>query len=109
MASTSPALSEMSWQETAKHVQEARDTSIELVEPAVPDVPSDLPLDVTDIPKYLLSTEEVVITQTAPEELVVSLASGSLTSTAVVTAFLRRAGIAQKLVCPSQCEGSTLR
>lgn len=102
MASTSTALSKPSWQEIAKQAQEARDASLKLVEPAIPDVPSELPLDVTEIPKHLLSSDEVIITQTAPEKLVASLASGRLTSVTVITAFLRRAGIAQKLVRSSQ-------
>lgn len=87
------------WEDVAKKAQEHRDASIKLVKPAVPDVPSELPLNVTEIPKYLLTTEEVIITETTPEDLVISLASGKLTSTAVTNAFLRRAGIAQKLVC----------
>ena len=95
-------MSKPSWQEVAKEAQEYRDASIKLVEPALPDVPSELPLDVTEIPKDLLSAEEVVITETAPEDLATSLASGKLTSTAVTNAFLRRAGIAQKLVCCSR-------
>ena len=86
------------WQEIAKEAQDLRDASIDRVKPAVPDVPAKLSLDVADIPKYLLSTEEVIITQSPAEDLVVSLASGRLTSTTVVTAFLRRAGLAQKLV-----------
>lgn len=102
MASSPPTLSKPSWQEIVKQAQNVRNASLELVEPAIPDVPSELPLDVTEIPKYLLSTEEVVITQTTPEDLVISLASGRLTSVAVATAFLRRAGIAQKLVWPPQ-------
>lgn len=102
MASTPTALSKPSWQEIAKQAQEARDASLKLVEPAISDVPAELPLDVTEIPKSLLSPEEVAITQTAAEELVVSLASGRLTSVAVITAFLRRAAIAQKLVWLSQ-------
>lgn len=102
MASAPTALSKTSWQEIVKQAREARDASLKLVKPAIPDVPPELPLDVTEIPKYLLSKEEVAITQTAPEKLVVSLASGRLTSVTVVTAFLRRAGIAQKLVRPSQ-------
>lgn len=86
------------WQDIAKEAQDYRDASISRVEPSIPAVPKDLPLDRTDIPKYLLSTEEVVITQTAPEDLVSSLGSGKLTSTAVTSAFLRRAGLAQALV-----------
>lgn len=92
-------MSKPNWKEVAKKAQEHRDASVKLVEPAVPDVPTELPLDVTKIPKQLLTTEEVGITETAPEDLVTSLASGELTSTAVTSAFLRRAGIAQKLVC----------
>lgn len=97
----STTVNSSSWQEVVKKAQELRDASITRVEPPVPDVPAELSLDVTDIPKLLLSTEEVLITQTVPEDLVVSLASGRLTSEAVVTAFLRRAGLAQKLVCNS--------
>ncbi|KAI4122642.1 MAG: hypothetical protein LQ338_005690 [Usnochroma carphineum] len=85
------------WQEVAKIAQELRDASISRVEPPVPDVPSDLPRDVTDVPKYLLTTDEVLITQTSPEDLVSSLASGKHSCKAVVNAFLRRAGLAQKL------------
>lgn len=91
-------MTNFAWQDVAKEAQERRDASISRVEPAIPAVPKELPLDRTDIPKYLLSAEEVVITQTAPEDLVVSLASGRYASTAVITAFLRRAGLAQALV-----------
>lgn len=87
------------WHDVAKEAQDYRDASISRVKPAVPAVPKDLPLDRTEIPKYLLTTEEVVITQTAPDDLVNALASGKLTSTAVIEAFLRRAGLAQALVC----------
>ncbi|KAL1970451.1 hypothetical protein VTN77DRAFT_4095 [Rasamsonia byssochlamydoides] len=85
------------WQEVAKLAQEARDKSIALVQPPVPDVPADLPGNVSEIPKQLLTPSEVEITETAPETLVQELASGKLTSVQVVTAFLRRAGLAQKL------------
>ena len=86
------------WQEVAKTAQDHRDASIRRVEPAVPNVPQYLPRDVTPIPKELLSKEEVEITQTSTEDLLKSLASGELTSTTITKAFLRRAGIAQKLV-----------
>ncbi|KAL8807877.1 MAG: hypothetical protein Q9223_001928 [Gallowayella weberi] len=86
-----------SWKDVAATAQEHRDASISLLDPPVPDVPQDLAKNVTDLPKRLLSAEEVVLTETAPETLVKFLASGKLTTTAVVHAFLRRAGLAQKL------------
>ena len=90
-------MSKPTWQEVAKIAQKHRDDSIRSVEPPIPEVPDHLPLDRSGIPKYLLSTEETVITETAPEDLIASLASGRYTSTTVTTAFLRRAGIAQAL------------
>ena len=92
-------MSKSTWQEVAKIAQDHRDDSIRRVEPPIPKIPEpdQLPLDRTDVPKYLLTTEEIVITQTAPEDLVASLASGKYTSTTVTTAFLRRAGLAQAL------------
>lgn len=86
------------WEDVAKTAQDHRDASICRVDPSVSNVPSELPKDVTGIPKRLLSINEVVITQTSPEDLVTSLASGKLNSTQVANAFLRRAGVAQKLV-----------
>ncbi len=90
-------MSKPTWQEVAKIAQKHRDDSIRSVEPPIPEVPDHLPLDRSDVPKYLLSTEETVITQTAPEDLIASLASGRYTCTTVTTAFLRRAGLAQAL------------
>ena len=92
-------MSKPTWQEVAKTAQNHRDDSIRRVEPPIPAIPDpdQLPLDRTDVPKYLLATEEIVITQSAPEDLVASLASGRYTSTTVTTAFLRRAGLAQAL------------
>lgn len=87
-----------SWQHVAKTAQDLRDASISRIHPSVPDVPSGLPANVTGIPKHLLTTDEVLITETSTEGLVSSLASGELASTVVVNAFLRRASIAQKLV-----------
>ena len=88
-----------SWQEIAQAAQEHRDKSIAEVKPPLPDIQSeDLPLNVTSIPWKHLSTFEIEVTETSPEKLVKLLASGELTSTQVTNAFLRRAGIAQKLV-----------
>lgn len=100
MATTTTAVERPAWQEIAKTAQDYRDSTLNL-NPPVPEVPADLPLDVTAIPKTLLSPEAVAITQTPPEELVKSLALGRLTSLTVTTAFLQRAGVAQKLVCLS--------
>lgn len=82
------------WQEIAKQAKCYRDATIE----EVPDVPEDLPRDVTKIPNTLLSDEDITITETVPERLIERIAGGELTSVAVISAFLRRASIAQKLV-----------
>ncbi|KAK4946115.1 hypothetical protein LTR66_010635 [Elasticomyces elasticus] len=87
-----------SWQDTAALVQKHRDETISAVAPAIPEVPSELPLNVISIPSQLLSHSEITITQTLPEDLLAALATGQLTSTNVTNAFLRRAGLAQKLV-----------
>lgn len=96
MATTTTVV-EPTWQQIAKTAQQYRDSTLNL-DPPIPEVPSDLPLDVTAIPNNLLSPETVAITQTPSEELVKSLALGRLTTLAVTTAFLQRAGVAQKLV-----------
>ena len=90
-------MSNPTWQDVAKTAQKHRDDSIRRVEPPIPEIPNQLPLDRTDVPKYLFPTEETVITQTATEDLVKALATGKYTSTAVTTAFLRRASLAQAL------------
>ncbi|EHY52325.1 Acetamidase [Exophiala dermatitidis] len=87
------------WQEIAKQAQAQRDKSIDQIQPPIPAVPSpdELPLNVTSIPRELLNEAELKITESPPEELLKFLASGELSSVDVTTAFLRRAGIAQKL------------
>ena len=102
MATTTTTVTKSSWQDVARIAQQQRDDSIARVDPPVPEVPAELPLDVSVLPKELLSSEEVEITQTAAEDLVASIASGKLSSVTVTEAFLRRAGLAQKLVCAHQ-------
>lgn len=85
------------WQETAKQMQNHRDSTIAAIEPAVPEVPKELPLNVTSLPKELLTKREIELTESTPEYLVNALAVGWITSTEVTKAFLRRAGLAQKL------------
>ena len=91
-------MAKSSWEDIAATAQELRDASIDRIDPPVPDVPQKLAKNVTNIPKQLLTTDEILITETLPEDLLPSLASGKITSTAIVNAFLRRAGLAQKLV-----------
>ena len=91
-------MSKPSWQDVARQVQDHRTNTIAEVQPQIPDVPKNLPRNVTSIPRDLLSSREVEITESTTEILVASLATGKLTSREVTNAFLRRAGLAQKLV-----------
>jgi amidase len=86
------------WEEVAAGRQKYRDASIATVQPQVPDPPADLPLNVSAIPKELLHGEEVEITEAPPEEILSRLAKRKISARQVATAFLRRAGLAQKLV-----------
>jgi amidase len=86
------------WQETCQLMRDHRDESIRKIQPQIPQVPSDLPLNVTSIPGTLLEDNEIRITESKPEELLSQLSNGRLTSIEVTNAFLRRAGIAQQLV-----------
>lgn len=85
------------WEETAKIAQDLRDRSIADVEPAIPAIPSELPKNVVSLPRVLLSEAEVSLTEKSPESLLAELATGAISSSAVTLAFLRRAGLAQKL------------
>ncbi|ORY19818.1 amidase signature domain-containing protein [Clohesyomyces aquaticus] len=85
-----------SWGEIAKKAQDHRDASIALLDPPLPEI-AELPLNSTPVPKTILTAEEVAITEADPVGLVSQLASGTLTSVQVTEAFLRRAGLAQKL------------
>ena len=86
------------WQDIAAHVQARRDATIAQIIPAIPRVAKDLPTNVTEIPKRLLDSSEVRITEMLPEELLKELSIGKLSSEEVTNAFLRRAGLAQRLV-----------
>lgn len=87
------------WDEIAKDAQAHRDSSIDQVQPSLPDLPQVLPKNVRGIPETMLDEFESRITQEPPERLVKMLAKGEVTATAATNAFLRRAAIAQKLVC----------
>lgn len=88
---------DMSWQDSAAASQRHRDETIAQVKPAVPGLPSDLPLNITQLPSKLLSNDVVAITDLPTEDLLAQLSSGTLTATAVAKAFLQRAGLASKL------------
>ncbi|KAF2837041.1 putative fatty-acid amide hydrolase [Patellaria atrata CBS 101060] len=85
------------WQEIAASSQKRRDETIAAIDPPIPDVPSELPRNVTHIPRELLTTKEVEITESSPEEILEELRTGRWSAFNVTNAFLRRAGLAQKL------------
>lgn len=86
------------WQDVAADRQRYRDATIAEVDPPVPELSlENIPLNTTGIPKSVLTEEEIKITSTNVEELVKKIVSGEWTSTVVAKAFLRRAGLAQKL------------
>ena len=87
------------WQDIAQKVRDHRDSTVEKVEPAIPTQFDSLPSRVIDVPRQHLSAAEVEITESPIDLLLSSLATGKLTSLEVTKAFLRRAAIAQKLVC----------
>lgn len=78
-------------------MQKHREETFAAVHPVIPDIPKDLPVNVTGIPKQLLPSSVTTITQLPAEILLQQIADGNLTSTAVTTAFLQRAGLASKL------------
>jgi hypothetical protein len=86
------------WQEIAQEAQAYRDATIAQLQPPLPQFPQNLPQNVFNPLREALSHEELYITEAAPEELLAMLASGDCTARAVTTAFLRRAGLIQKLV-----------
>jgi amidase len=88
----------LSWEAIAQKAQSHRDATIALIQPSLPciDIKA-LHHDSTPIPKTILTSEEISITESSPTDLVSQLASGALSSTVVTSAFLRRAAIAQIL------------
>ncbi|KAK3079273.1 hypothetical protein LTS18_005285, partial [Coniosporium uncinatum] len=89
---------EQSWKAVAREAQDHRDATVARIEPKVPHIPGDrLPLRSIGIPQGLLEPTEIYITELPPEDLLRKLARGTLTATGVTSAYLRRAGLAQKL------------
>ena len=103
MARATRAKHGRSWQDIAREAQEYRDATVDRVLPDIPELPQDVPKNVINVPSTILSQQEIYITEMAPEDLLSMLASGGLTALSVTTAFLRRAGLAQKLVYLECC------
>jgi amidase len=97
----SPLKQMQTWQATVKAVQDHRDRTMEAIEPKLTDQTAELTLNVTVMPKAVLTETELKLTESPPEALVAILAVGYVTSCDVTKAFLRRAALAQKLVLPS--------
>lgn len=85
------------WQEVAEDRQRHRDKTLAAIEPALPDI-KHVPLNTIGLAKEFLTPDEIKITESLVEELVPQLAKAEIGSTAVLKAFLRRAGLAQKAV-----------
>jgi amidase len=88
------------WQEVAAGMQRHRDETIMAVRPPLPSNLKHLtlPLDLTGIPNQILSPQEIEITHLKVEDLAALLAKSELSAIDVITAYLRSAGLAQKLV-----------
>jgi amidase len=98
MAATVTISSGATWQEVAADRQKHRDATISALEPPLP-VINNVPLNTISLAKQVLSADEIKITETKVEDLVVQLANGEISCVTVTKAFLRRAGLAQKAVC----------
>ena len=86
------------WQEIAVSAQKHRDRTIDNVTPPLPPLPPIISHNVTDVPRQLLSEDEIQITETPASDLIQLLARGEIKAAIVAMAFLRRAALAQKLV-----------
>ena len=97
LPSSSSSASVRSWESVAQRAQDHRDATLAAIQPPVPDV-TGLPQDSTHVPRTILTTDELSITESDPVKLISRMASGEISSVQVTNAFLRRAAIAQKLV-----------
>ncbi|KAF2750226.1 amidase [Sporormia fimetaria CBS 119925] len=90
--------SKKSWEVIAQEAQDYRDSTINTLSPAPPDVPNKLPKSTFFLPCTLLDPAITAITSLAPEKLLSALASGQLTAVAVTEAYLQAAAVAHRLV-----------
>ena len=99
MTPKTKAMPKRPWQEIAQEAQDYRNASIAKFDPDISRLPEILPRNVFGMLRQDLPQTEGKLTEKPPDELLKLLASGTVTATAVTTAFLRRASLAQKLVC----------
>jgi hypothetical protein len=86
------------WRIKAKEAQDYRDSSANTINLLpIPELQARSP-NCLNIPNLLLDEEESIITAWSPDQVVRHLACGGVKSETVTSAFLRRAGIAAKLV-----------
>ncbi|KAI1748439.1 amidase signature domain-containing protein [Xylaria castorea] len=86
-----------SWQDVAADRQRHRDATLASLNPPLPTLSADIPLDTTSVPGSILTAEELDITGKNVEDLIPMLASGQWSAKTVIQAFMRRAGLAQQL------------
>ncbi|KAI8946705.1 amidase signature domain-containing protein [Xylaria longipes] len=87
-----------SWQDVAADRQRHRDATLASLNPPLPKLSADdIPLNTTSVPGSVLTAEELDITGRNVEDLIAMLASGQWSAKAVIQAFMRRAGLAQRL------------
>ncbi|MCJ1295451.1 hypothetical protein MMC34_007014 [Xylographa carneopallida] len=97
MTPKTKAMPKRPWQEIAQEAQDYRNASIAKFDPDISRLPEILPRNVFGMLRQDLPQTEGKLTEKPPDELLKLLASGTVTATAVTTAFLRRASLAQKL------------
>ncbi|KAL6704620.1 hypothetical protein ACN47E_008017 [Coniothyrium glycines] len=85
------------WEAIAAEAQTRRDETIAQLSPPPPPLPPNLPKNVMHLPNQILDTSDVAITELHAEQLLASLASGSLSALEVTQAYLRRAAVAHGL------------
>ncbi|CAI6333956.1 unnamed protein product [Periconia digitata] len=86
------------WQDIAAEAQDYRASTISQLSPPPPNIPEDLPKDVTSVPAKILDKSILSITNLAVEELISLLSSGQLSAVEVTNAFLQQAAVSQGLV-----------
>jgi amidase len=91
---------EMDWQSRVADKQHRLNEAIPQ-EWRIGTTPDDV--SVMDYPRKsgLLTTQDLEITESSAADIVAKIASGQLSSTAVTTAFCKRAALAQQLVRPA--------